>query len=122
VARATEEWIGSSDDARIPPRIRLRVFDRAGGRCELCRSLIIGGRWECDHSVALVNGGKNEESNLRCVCLNCHKVKTKADVAEKSKIYRIKSKHLGIKPKKKSWGYGKNDKFKMKIGGKLVLR
>lgn len=35
---------------------------------------------------------------------------------------RIQDKERGIKSKSRSWGYGRDDKFKMKIGGGLVDR
>ena len=63
--RSVEEWIGATPDTAIPPRVRLRVFQRAEGRCEECtRKLMPGDQWQADHVVALVNGGANRESNL----------------------------------------------------------
>jgi 5-methylcytosine-specific restriction endonuclease McrA len=38
-----------------------------------------GSRWECDHVVALSDGGSNAEENLRCRCLGCHYPKTAHD-------------------------------------------
>jgi 5-methylcytosine-specific restriction enzyme A len=97
--RTVPEWIGKTPDTPAPPRVRLRVWDAAGGRCAICgRKIGAGERWECDHIVALANGGENRESNLRVLCCNCHKIKTRGDVAEKAKIARIRDKHLGIRP------------------------
>jgi 5-methylcytosine-specific restriction endonuclease McrA len=51
--------------------------------------LIVGKlRPEYDHVSALINGGQHRESNIQLLCSACHKVKTKADVAEKSDAYR----------------------------------
>lgn len=98
MARATEEWIGKHDDAAIPPRVRLRVFERYHGACQGClRKLYPGDKWDLDHIVALVNGGRHAEANLRPLCSWCHKKKTKADVAAKSKTYRIRSRHAGLR-------------------------
>lgn len=39
--------------------------------------------YEVDHLVALMNGGTNDISNLRALCPNCHRVKTKRDRSRK---------------------------------------
>jgi 5-methylcytosine-specific restriction endonuclease McrA len=123
MSRTPDEWIGKTDDTPVPPRVKLRVFERHGGICHLSgRRIRAGEPWECDHVVALVNGGQNRESNLAPALRDKHREKTKADVAEKSTVRRKRAKSLGIKQKSRSWGYGKNDKYKMKIGGGLVLR
>lgn len=57
MSRTVDEWIGKDDDAVPPPRVRLRVFDTAGGLCHLCsRKIPAGEYWQCDHVIALVNG------------------------------------------------------------------
>jgi hypothetical protein len=93
------EWIGSSPDAAIPPRVRLRIFDRYQGRCQCgCTRLIRPGEaWECEDTIALINGGQRRESNLKPWLAGHQADKTKADVAEKSRIYRKRSAHVGIK-------------------------
>lgn len=98
--RTVPEWIGKDDDTPPPPRVRLRVFDRFDRRCAECRRPIRpGDRWTCDHGKALINGGANRESNLRLLCEWCDPVKTAADVAEKSRVYRKRLRHAGIKLK-----------------------
>ena len=99
--RSTDEWIGKTDDAPIPPRIRLRVFDRHGGVCHLSgRKIRVGEKWECDHIVALVNGGRHCESNFAPALIRPHKAKTREDVAEKSRVARKRKAHLGIRKKR----------------------
>lgn len=106
--RSVPEWIGKNDDSTPPPRVKLRVFDRHGGRCALCGGKIqVGDTWECDHATALACGGSNSENNLRPVHTACHRDKTKQDVAEKSKVARIRKKHLGIKKKSGFRGHRK---------------
>lgn len=101
--RSVKEWIGKTDDAQIPPRVRVRVFDRHGGICYLSgRKIRAGDSWQCDHIVALVNGGEHRESNLAPVMVEPHKRKTRDDLAEKALVYRKKKKNLGIKPKKRT--------------------
>ena len=86
MARTVEEWIGKSDDARAPKRVRDRLRDRHPN-CYLCsRPFVDGDKVALDHVIALINGGENRESNLRPVHVKCHAEKTAADVAEKAKI------------------------------------
>lgn len=123
MARSVEEWIGKTDDSAIPPRVRLRVFERFGGRCYLSgRQLRPGDRWEIEHVVALSNGGEHRENNLAPVCVEAHKEKTKTDVKTKSKIARVKKKHLGLSKSKNPMPGGRGSKWKKKIGGGIVPR
>ena len=104
--RATDEWEATNDDQAIPARVKVRVFDRAGGKCAECTLPIQGKlRPAYDHIQALINGGKHAEGNLQLLCVPCHAVKTKADVAEKSVTARKRAKHLGIKKPRtiRSW-------------------
>jgi len=101
MTRSVEEWRDKTDDSAIPPRVRLRVFDRHGGICFLSgRKIRPGEQWDCDHAVALINGGEHRESNCVPVLKAPHKAKTAADVAEKSKVYRKRASHVGIKVRK----------------------
>lgn len=97
--RAVKEWIGASPDAKVPPRVRLRIFDAYGGRCQCdCnRKIMVGEKWEIDHYVPLISGGGHRETNLRPLLVEHHKEKTKADVAEKSRAYKRRSRHVGIR-------------------------
>jgi 5-methylcytosine-specific restriction endonuclease McrA len=102
MSRAVPLWIGASDDTPIPPRVKLRVFEAHNGRCHWTgRKIKPGDQYDFDHIIALCNGGTNSEDNLAPILRGkAHKEKTARDVAEKSKIARIKAKHLGlIKPK-----------------------
>ncbi len=101
MSRAVEEWIGKTDDTAIPPRVRLRVFERANGICHLSgRRIAAGEPWDCDHIVALVNGGEHRETNLAPALRDKHREKTASDVREKSIVRRKRMKTLGIAHKK----------------------
>lgn len=101
MSRTVAEWIGRNDDTPAPPRVRLRVFEAYGGRCHWSGQKIQpGDSWDLDHIRALINGGENRETNLAPILRGKpHKDKTAADVAEKSKVARVRQKHLGIYPK-----------------------
>jgi 5-methylcytosine-specific restriction protein A len=100
--RTVPEWIGATPDAVPPPRVRLRVFERHEGRCHRSgRKIRAGEPWQCDHVVAIINGGENRESNLAPILTDPHREKTAEDVAIKSKTARIAQKHRGVFPKSK---------------------
>lgn len=101
--REVSEWIGKNDDTPIPARVKLRVFEEYNGNCTKCLAKIVGKLVpQYDHAVALINGGHNRESNIQLICSECHKLKTKLDVAEKSIVYHKRIKAVGIKRKKRS--------------------
>jgi 5-methylcytosine-specific restriction endonuclease McrA len=101
MTRSVPEWIGKTDDAKIPQKVLVRVFDRHSGMCHISgRRIRAGERWECDHVIALCNGGQHRESNLAPALTDTHKVKTAVDVAEKAKVYRKRAAHLGLMPAK----------------------
>ncbi len=96
--RTVTEWIGKTSDTPVPTRVRVRTFERKEGRCHRCkRKIFISDKWTCEHLTALINGGENRESNLGVTCGWCLPAKNAEDVAEKSKVYRRKKKHIGIK-------------------------
>lgn len=99
MTRAVPEWIGKTNDTPVPPRVRLRVFEKDKGICQCgcTRRITPGDAWQTDHIVALSNGGENRESNLRTLLFACHRQKTNQDVAEKSRNYRIRARHAGIR-------------------------
>ena len=100
MSRELPMWVGKTHDSKVPPRVRLRVFEREEGRCWISgRKIMPGDVWELDHKVALINGGSHSEDNLAPALREKHREKTAEDVAIKSKTYRQRAKHLGIWPK-----------------------
>lgn len=104
MTRTLPEWIGKTADSPVPPRVKLRVFLRYDGRCQCgCnRTIRPGEPWELEDTIALINGGERRESNLKPWLAEHHKEKTRADVAEKSRVYRKAAKHFGaVAPRQK---------------------
>jgi 5-methylcytosine-specific restriction endonuclease McrA len=98
MSRSVPEWIGKTDDAAVPPRVRARIFLRDDGVCHLSgRKIRPGEKWELEHVVALCNGGEHRESNMAPALVEPHKIKTAADRRVKAKDDRVRKRHLGIK-------------------------
>lgn len=125
MSRAIPEWVGKTDDSAVPPRVKLRLFDKVCGFCQgPC------GRWlgtgdkpfHADHIKALINGGENRESNLQILCDWCHADKTVADVAVKSATYKTRARHLGIRAARSSFQTNRNGQFKKRMDGTVVRR
>ena len=97
-ARSVREWVGKTPDTKPPPRVRLRIFQRENGMCHISgRKISPGEEWQADHKIALINGGENRESNLFPALVDKHAEKTKADMAEKSRIADLAKGHFGAR-------------------------
>lgn len=97
-ARTVPEWIGKTPDSKIPAQVRARVFANYDGRCHLTGHRIRpGDEWDCDHVIALINGGEHRESNLAPALRVAHREKTARDVKEKAKVARLYKRNIGIK-------------------------
>jgi len=124
VAREVAEWIGANEDAPVPPRVRLRIFERHGGICHLSgRRIMAGEPWDLDHITALINGGEHRESNLAPALRDKHREKTKEDVAAKAVTYKKKLKHHGLKkPKGRPIPGSKRSGLKRLFSGEVIRR
>lgn len=123
--RELPEWIGSSPDAAIPPRVRLRIFDRFDSICQCgCgRKIRPGEPWDAEDEIAIINGGERRETNLRPFLREHHREKTRQDVAIKSKTYRVRSKHIGIRrTSSRPMPCGRGSPWRKKMNGEVVRR
>ena len=121
--RSVPEWIGKSDDSAIPDRVRLRIFTDCEGRCHCCgRRILVGEPWDCDHVVALINGGQHRESNLKPILKEHHLNKSRDDVAEKARSYKKRKKHYGLKKTKHPMAGSRLSKWKRRMDGTVVPR
>ena len=101
--RTVPEWIGSSDDAPVPARVKLRIFEANDGRCHWTgKKIMPGDEWDVEHVIALCNGGQHRESNMAPILREKHPEKTRRDLKTKAKIDRTRKKHLGIKSKSRN--------------------
>ncbi|HTV69279.1 MAG TPA: HNH endonuclease signature motif containing protein [Rhizobiaceae bacterium] len=106
MSRSVKEWVAKHDDAKIPPRVRDRIFTRDSGHCHWCKIAIKipAESWQADHVVALINGGEHRETNLAPIHAHCHLEKTGIDSSTKSKLAKIRQAHRGIRPVSKMKG------------------
>lgn len=103
MTRPVPEWVAEHDGQAIPPRVKARIWLREEGRCYLTgRKIMPGDAYEYEHRIALCNGGAHAEHNIYLALKDKHREKTRADLAEKSKVARVRAKHLGIYPKSPS--------------------
>lgn len=102
--RSLPEWIGKTPDAKVPPRVRQRVFDAYNRTCYLSSIIIASGMaWEIEHRKPLHLGGEHRESNLAPALTEHHKLKTAAEMRAKAKADRIAKRNSGSQavPKQK---------------------
>lgn len=118
-------WVGKTDETAAPARVKVRIVLRQNGICACgCGQKLgaAGERIEFDHTTALVLGGSNDENNLRALRRPCHRLKTNADVAQKSTEARKRAKHLGIKTPKRPMPGSRASGWKRRLDGTVVLR
>lgn len=121
MARELPEWIGRTHDSKVPPRVRMRIFDRENGICHLTGAKIdpVRDQWDLDHKISLILGGEHRESNLFPALRDPHRKKTAVEVGIKSKIAKVRKKHLGIKKPKSSLSH---PTLKRRMDGTVVHR
>ena len=101
--RSTPEWIGKTPDSTIPPRVKLRIYDRAGGTCHICKLPIKPGEtWHADHVKALIEGGENREGNIAPAHAHCNLAKANGEKTRKAKVARTRKKHIRVVEAKQS--------------------
>lgn len=82
----------------ISRTVRVRVFERAGGLCHLCRGKISAAdKWDVDHILPLALGGADDESNFAPAHNVCHREKSKVDVGRIRKADRQRAAFIGAK-------------------------
>lgn len=77
---------------KISPKVRAAVIESYGGKCAECGG---EGPFDIDHIHALIFNGPDEPSNMRPLCIECHKRKTARDIAANAKGKRIRRKAEG---------------------------
>lgn len=88
-----------------------KIFLREQGRCYVCSIKLRVGvdKYQIEHPDPLCLGGSDNDADLRVICDDCHKAKTKQDATEKAKRDRIVTAgwQSGRKPKLSGPGFRK---------------
>ncbi len=83
--------------------IRAAAFQRAGGHCEKCTAKLYTGKFHYDHRIPDGLTGEPTLPNCVVLCIACHSVKTKRDVADIARAKRREAKHIGATKPKRPW-------------------
>jgi hypothetical protein len=59
----------------VASKLRHRVYLVARGHCAACGNTVALGEMHCDHILSVAGGGPDDWENLRCLCVNCHKLR-----------------------------------------------
>lgn len=123
IGREIPEWHGKTNDSKVPDRVRLRIFQRYGGKCYLSGRVIRpGDDWQLEHIVPLIDGGKHAEGNLAPALVEPHKVKSREEAKRRAKERRIQKKHIGIGKSKKPMPCGRDSNLKKLMDGRVIDR
>lgn len=115
------------------PKQRLDTFKAFGAvvlcQADNCDAAIYIAEAELDHHLAIVDGGKHEQSNFRPICSSCHRKKSAREHRANSKAKRVakaQEVHRAVVAKvmSKSPGKIKGNGFKAwrKFDGSIVRR
>ena len=117
--RKTPPWVGTSDDAKIPLQVQLRILVKQKGRCAITgHKFAPGDKKRLDHIIPLADGGLHGEENLQWIVDVEHKAKTKAEAEVRAWVRSIAAKHAGLeRPKRRkiNWVRRKEPKPPLKV-------
>lgn len=60
----------------FPKKIRLKVYNRQGGRCAMCGKPFPEEEMEADHIKPWAEGGRTTEDNCQMLCMECNRKKS----------------------------------------------
>lgn len=105
-------------------KVRLAAFQRANGCCEgrlgnghPCGAKLSVGKYEFDHDNPDGLMGEPTLANCVVLCAQCHKDKTKKDIANIARAKRREIQHVA-RAKPRPW----STKYRKKVDGSIVLR
>lgn len=106
----------------FPTSVMVARFQQCGGKCEGtlstgegCNIVLVPRRWHCDHHIPDALNGSPTLENARCLCLECHKLKTSIDAGYLAEARQREAKNIGVpwpKPMIRSRGFVKTEKTK----------
>jgi hypothetical protein len=116
----------TADRKHVSTRDRLRIFEKHGGVCHLCRGKIDGSReaWDVSHDIPLEIGGADDDHYRKPAHRKCHRAHTAAvDAPLIAKTKRQHARAIGAKAASRNTIPGsRGTKWKRKLNGETVLR
>jgi 5-methylcytosine-specific restriction endonuclease McrA len=115
--RKIPAWVGTTDDAKIPLQVQMRILLRQGGRCAITGwKFAPGDPKSLDHIVPLADGGLHDERNLQWILDLEHKAKTKAEAEVRAWVRGVAANHAGLEKRRKSnWARRKEPKPPLEV-------
>lgn len=90
-----KEWVGRRPESMPGQTVLFRLHAKQGGTCACGCGQIMNfnvDKIDCDHIVALIDGGENRESNCQLLLNACHKAKTAQEAGARSEERKHKAK------------------------------
>ena len=100
-----------------------RIFLSRNGKCWICGNQIRGEPYEIEHPEELADGGPDRDEDLHPVHVKCHKAKTAAARAPRSKRNNLVTAGWQSRPRKSAPMPGSRaSKWKHKMNGQVERR
>lgn len=97
--RRVDEWIGKTDDTRIPAGVKRRLLEKQQYACASCHLPFHAKRKpECHHVKSIEGGGENREGNLEMWCRQCHQPETNRQASVRAKVNAVLAHRFDLKP------------------------
>lgn len=77
------------DRRDISQKRRAALFLAQSGKCADCPRKLMPGMYHADHRIPLADGGADDDSNIKLICLDCHKAKTRGENKSRAHHKRI---------------------------------
>lgn len=88
-------WVGRRPESMPGQAVLLRLYAKQNGLCACGCGLMMNfdrDEIDCDHKVALIDGGENVEANLQLMIRKHHRAKTASEATERSRERAHKAK------------------------------
>lgn len=102
-------------------KVKVDAYRRSRNKCEICGQPLRAGKIHYDHIVPDQLGGEATLENCQCVCVGCHKAKTREDVGRIAKAKRQERRHIGVRKRSRFPG-SRDSEWKKTIDGRVVRR
>jgi HNH endonuclease len=90
----TSKMSSEYDRAPVTQKMRISIASGQSYKCNSCDCLFVE-PWHIDHIVPLSENGKDDETNMQALCVDCHREKTSEEARVRtSKVLKSASKRV----------------------------